>query len=282
MTKFVRQKRIIMAIVIILSLALSVYRITVIQDNIDVSPTAEDANYYLKDTFETNAFAIITASFILLFSLSAFFLRKKIKNEIETAEPSVIFTSSLSGFLIIGCIFYYFFYFVKKDTQFTFFIAGIIITALLSAVYLLLNASGKTESLRKTVAWFLVAPVACSALRLLNEFVRRGTSHNPSSSVYLLLSIIAFMLFFLAEGKFKSGTGSPALYMLFGFLSIQLSLTYSLPTLYLSGFWVFPPNVTMLYSAADLTVAMYIAARLFQLKCVEKESIPTGIPVKQS
>lgn len=267
MTKFLRQKRIIMSIVIILSLALSVYRVLVIQNNIDVSPTAEDENYYLKDSNETVAFAVITVVALVLFSFCAFFLRKKMRNEIETAEPSVIFTSSLSGFLIIGCVFYYFFYFVNDTTQFSFFISAIIVTALISSVYFLLNASGKAESRRKVTAWFSIAPIACYALRLLNEFMKRGTSHYPSSSVYLLLSIIAFMLFFLAEGKFKAGSGSVMLYMLFGFLSIQLSLTYALPTLYLSAFWVFPTNSEMLYSAVDLTVTMYIASRLFQLKC---------------
>jgi hypothetical protein len=257
-----------MSVVIILSLALSVYRVLVIQNNIEVSPTAEDANYYLKDSDETVTFAVVTVVLLVLFSLCAFFLRKKMSNEIETGEPSVIFTSSLSGFLIIGCVFYYFFYFVTDKSQINFFVAAIIVTALISSVYFLLNASGKAETRRKVTAWFSIAPIACYALRLLNEFIKRGTSHYPSSSVYLLLSIIAFMLFFLAEGKFKSGNGNVMLYMLFGFLSIQLSLTYSLPTLYLSAFWVFPTNSDMLYSAVDLTVAMYIASRLFQLKCV--------------
>ena len=282
MTKFLRQKRIIMSIVIILSLALSVYRVLVIQNNIDVSPTAEDANYYLKDSDETVAFAVMTAVALVLFSCCAFFLRKKMSNKIEAAEPSVIFTSSLSGFLIVGCIFYYFFYFASDVTQINFFITAIIITALISSVYFLLNASGKAQSRSKAIAWFSVGPIACYALRLLNEFMKRGTSHYPSSSVYLLLSIIAFMLFFLAEGKYKSGNGSVITYMLFGFLSIQLALTYSLPTLYLSAFWVFPTNSEMLYSAVDLTVAMYIASRLFQLKCAECESTADGIPAEQS
>ncbi|HOJ49047.1 MAG TPA: hypothetical protein PLD48_09345 [Bacillota bacterium] len=272
MTKYLRQKRIIMSIVIILSLAVSIYRIFVIQNNIDVSPTAEDANYYLKDTDETVAFAVITVVLLVLFSVCAFFLRKKMNNEIESVEPSVIFTSSLSGFLIIGCIFYYFFYFLGDERELSFFVVAIIITALISSVYFLLNASGKAPSRRKAAAWLSVAPIACYAFRLLNEFMKRGTSHYPSSSVYLLLSIIAFMLFFLAEGKFKSGSGNVGTYMLFGFLSIHLSLTYSLPTLYLSAFWVFPTSSELLYAAVDLTVAMYVAARLFQLKCVGCEN----------
>jgi hypothetical protein len=268
MSVFYKQKRFILTWVLFSSLAIAVYRIYIITNNIEID-SVESQNYYLFDNAETYIFALLTAVIIAAFILAAVFLSRRLRNCLVFGEPSIIFTSSLSGFLLLGAVFYYIFYYTEDTNGLSFLDMAIIISAVISAIYLLLNASGKTECNGKAAAWFSLAPIAFFAFRLLNDFIRQSTTHNASSTNYLLLSLIAFLLFFLAESKFRIGTGSITLYIVFGFLSILLSLIYSLPTLILAAFWVFPTNYTMLYSAIDLTLVMYIAARVCQLNCIE-------------
>lgn len=280
MAKFTIQKRLVLVFVFLTSLAISIYRIFVILDNMETYPSANDVSYYLASNKTTQVFGIITAVLIVVFIFAAIFLSRKIQSTLIYGEPSIIFTSSLSGFLIIGCTFYYVFYFVNDKSDVTFLVAAILITALLSAVYFLLSTSEKSK--RKISAWLSLAPIGFYTLRLLNDFIRQSTTHNPFSSTYLLLSLVAFLLFFLAEGKFRVKTGNITLYLVFGFLAILLSLIYSLPTLFLSAFWLFPTNYTMLYSAIDLTVVMYISARISQLKCIDLEYSDTSLSLNQS
>jgi len=280
---FSARKRITLTFVIITSLVASIYRIFLIKSNLEVSPSADDFNYYLEDSLPIKVFAIIIGCLILVYILFALYTGRRLKNCLITGDPSVVFTSSLSGFLILGSIFYYVFYYIKDKSELDFFVIAILVTGLFSAVYFLLSASNKSEVNNSALKWFSIAPIVCLSLRLLNDFIRQSTSHNPSSSAYLLLSIIAFMLFFLAEGKIRMGSGNITLYYMFGSLSILLSLIYALPTLFLAAFWLFPTNFTTIYSAVDLTIVMYITARLCRLKCsLKQDNIMATVPAKES
>lgn len=240
-------------------------------NNMDINPTAENANYYLLDNAQTKYYSVLTMIAVIVFFVIALFLGRRMKNEIVFGESSIIFTSSLSGFLLLGCVSYYFLYFDEDSAKISALEICIIITAVLSTVYFIANASKKADSSNKIIAWFSLAPIAFFALRLLNDFIRQSTSPDASSTPYLLLSIIAFLLFFLTEGKFLSGSGNIKLYIFFGFVSILLSLIYSLPVLALTSFWVLPSDYTLLFSAVDLTIALYISAKLCNLKCMNCE-----------
>ena len=280
-SKFVTQKRLIVAGILLVSFGLSIYRIIVIMNNIEQSPSAGNNNYYLLDNWQTYRFALVTVGAAALFLIAALFLGRRLKNQPFSVDPSVIFTSSLTGFLLLGAVFYYVFYYIDEPLEASSFVTGIIAFALISAVYFLMNASGKTGTGSRSLAWFSLAPIIFYALRLLNDFIRQSTTHNASSAPYLLLSLIAFLLFFLAEGKFRAGTGSITLYILFGSLALLLSLIYALPTLVLSAFWLFPADHTMLYAAIDLTVVMYISARICQLQCLE-DAVCEAVPALNS
>ncbi|MDD4163827.1 MAG: hypothetical protein PHD46_01555 [Eubacteriales bacterium] len=271
MTRHLRQKQLLFSAVFIISIALSLFRVFIIMHNMEDIPTVDNTNYYLVDNDNTKYFAILTAVAVIVFFIISLFLNRIINNELAFGESSIIFTSSLSGFLLLGCVSYYFLYFKSLPIKLTIFETFIVIFAILSSVYFLANASKKAESGNKLIAWLSLAPITFYALRLLNDFIRQSTSPDASSTPYLLLSIIAFLLFFLSEGKFLSGTGSVRLYMFFGFCAILFSLIYSLPVLVLTSFWVLPGNYGILFSAADLTLALYVSAKICNLKCRECE-----------
>lgn len=280
MVKFARQKRLILAWVILIGIAASIYRIIVIKNNIEIT-RSDDFDYYLFDSPATYYFAVLTAGLILLCIITAVYLGKRMNNSLVQSEPSVIFTSSLSGFLLFGAVFYYIFYFSDHKNELSPLVYGIIASAAISAVFFLMNASGRAESNKKAASWLSLAPIAFFAFRLLYDFIRQSTMHNVSSAPYLLLSLVAFLLFFLAEGKFRVGSGNITFYMLYGFLSVLLSLIYALPALALSAFWLLPTNYTMIYSAIDLTIVLYIVSRVFSLNCPEADEC-SAVPAQQS
>ncbi|HAN21335.1 MAG: hypothetical protein A2Y15_07165 [Clostridiales bacterium GWF2_36_10] len=280
MTKFALQKRIIIISVIVTSLAISIYRIFVIQNNMDICPKIDDSNYYLEDNFETYLFTVISIFIMLIFLLAALYLGRKIKNKLVCGEPSIIFSTSLSSFIILGSLFFYIFYFAET-IELTTLRVFILISAFISSIYFLVNASRKADTCCNLITWLSLAPVATFALRLLNDFIRQSTTPDASSTHFLLISIIAFLLFFLTESKFKAGNGNMTLYIIFGFATILFSLIYTIPTIILSAFWYLPTNYTTLYSVVDLSLALYIATRLIHLECIEYNSAKNDLE-KQS
>lgn len=265
MTIFAKQKRSLTISVYLTSLALSIYRIFVIRNNLD--PTIDDANYYLQDTVQTYFFSALSIFVLILFLFVAIFLGRKVKNNLVNGEPSIIFSSSLSGFIFLGCAFFYIIYFTDNSPELTVLSFCVIFFGIISSIYFLMNASKKADTYCLPIAWLSLAPISFYAFRLLNDFIKQSTTPEASSTHFLLISIIAFLLFFLAEGKFKSGTGNITLYMFFGFSAILFSLIYSLPTIILTAFWFLPTSYTMLYSVIDLSLALYIATRICHLKC---------------
>lgn len=263
------KRRLIIGVFILACLALSVYRVYVVSDNIDISPSQTDPTYYLKDNMQTKIFAVMAGFMLVLSLLAAFFVSRKTNNIISNGQPLIIFASSLNGFMIIGTVFYYMFYFRTEESKSSRMVSLIIIFALVTAVYYLINASRKADTFCNPIAWLSLSPIVFFSLWLLFDFMKESTALAASSTPYLLLSLIFFILFFLTEGKSRVGKASIFLYTFFGLGGILFSLVYSIPTLLLASFWLFPTNFTLLYSLIGVSTSIYVSARLFSLKSKE-------------
>ena len=121
-------------------------------------------------------------------------------------------------------------------------------------------------------ALLALIPVLLTGARLIVDYSAQKDYPTSAISVYHILSLVALSLFFLNEGKFAVGKGSPAAYMLFGSLSVVLLLVHALPSILLSAFWVLPMNDMDLFSAVDIACAAYILVRMASLRPADAES----------
>ena len=120
-------------------------------------------------------------------------------------------------------------------------------------------------------ALLALLPVLLAGARLIVDYSAQKDYPTSAISVYHILSLVVLSLFFLNEGKFAVGKGSPASYLLFGSLSVVLLLVHALPSILLSAFWVLPMNDMDLFSAVDIACAAYILVRMASLRPASAE-----------
>ena len=230
-------------------------------------------DYYLQRSMAVTVFdvaAAVTCAVCVFFSVR---MGRKARRKLEFDTSGVIFTSALVGFMLLsmGALSLLPLFFDNRCD------------------FRLGNGSNRTGGLggHSLLLLFLQACRTCfdplcaaradsraadRAPRLIVDYSAQKDYPTSAISVYHILSLVALSLFFLNEGKFAVGKGSPAAYMLFGSLSVVLLLVHALPSILLSAFWVLPMNDMDLFSAVDIACAAYILVRMASLRPADAES----------
>ena len=131
---------------------------------------------------------------------------------------------------------------------------------------------GNRRTSRTVAAASILPLVLLSALRVLADFVRNGSSPLASSGGYHILGVCAAMLWFICEGKAYLGGGSAAVAFFFGSAAVILLLIYAVPNLLLCCMGQLLFDRYAVFSIVDVTTAVYICARLLTAQFREKKA----------
>lgn len=226
----------------------------------------EKKTYYLPDCFSVNIFSTVCVALLLVFVLLAIKEGKGKgfvpENKCNAASPA----SCILAFMLLGAVVIYVFSLVEKDMDPTFLGMGILLFSVASAVWFLINGLRVVQN--KTAAVMALMPVFLMIFRLLGDFLRTNATPLASSGGYHIMGLVAALIYFLCEGKNFAIGGSAAIYLCSGYLSIVLLLVYALPNVILHCFGVFSFDYYAGYSAVDFCIAIYIWARMINIKFV--------------
>ena len=268
--------------VLAVSIIMSIMRTVVILDNIESKNITSDI-YFLDESASVISFAIVTLVFVVLFFAIAFRSGRKRACSFPANTLSVNVASIICSFALLGESIIYLIFVLGKNPSFgtidvsTFNHSGldvaVIIFSLISAIYFFYVGFAGHSSNNNLLAIGALMPIFTAVFRLLADFVRQSTTPLASSGAYNILSIIALMLFLLAEGKTIAGVGSAFMVTFTGYSSILLLMTYSLPNLLIHSFWFPSFNYITAFSIVDLCFVIYVSIRLFTLKTGEAGSL---------
>ena len=218
----------------------------------------------------------------------AFLLGRRLSPVLPEGLPTVTFSSAVCGFTVFTVVMVtaYYTYFAPITNRITDVNPAVAMLvklfALGCAVYFLLLAAWLPLGQKKALGLFLAMfPVLFCAFRILSDFIDHSTMPLAGFGGYRILGIIATMLFFLQEAKFRTGKGGAAWYFIVGHVAVILLCAYNVPLL-----WEFirgSVSVTdILYAMLSLSFVIYIFTRLYsmELKTVSgEEPIPSPAEV---
>ena len=262
-------------IMLMLGLVFSAIRTVLLSLNIEVSRVYEDQFYYLPDSFAFKAFAVATILAVVIALYLAIVGGRKRKIEFDRKNFVVSAASCMLAFVMMGEAVMFFSsehsseYSESVDAVAAKFLTNkleflMIMLAVVCGVVFLVN--GVRINSTCTLSLFTLAPLVFSAVRIIEEFLRAGSSPRASSGSYHILGLVAVLLYFLCEGKAFSGIGSAAFYYFYGYCSILLLLIYSVPNIILPCFGPFEFDYHTFLSVVDLVLAVYIASRMASVK----------------
>lgn len=260
------------ALVAIVSVLMAALRTFIIAYRMEKNEV-DNETYYLPETNEVTAFAVVCAVLAVLFFVIAYMNCKKKNVDLRHSFGSVPAGSLVLAFsLVFAAYVYAASAFFGSEASYTVIGVLIFVFTLLSAVKFYFSGLFYKSERNKTLqAFAAMAPIFLAVFRLLGDFIRKSAAPFASSGAYQLLGLIAVMLFFLFEGKSYVSTVSSAGYHFFGYTAILFLLVYSLPNLVLHCFGAFCFDYYTAYSVADLGTVVYIAARLSSAKQTVKE-----------
>ena len=250
-------------VVAAVSLIMAVIRAVIVTFCMERNEMAGET-YYLSEKPVVTVFAVASVVIVLLFAALSYVSGGKKKVDFDSSYGTVPMGSLFLSFTLIFAAFVYATsVFSKENAAATAIGLGIFAFTVLSAVKFFCSGlfyySKHSNGLKAFVS---LAPIFLTVLRLLGDFIRKSTAPFASSGVYLLLALIAVMLFFLLEGKSYTAPIFAALYYVLGYTAVFLLFLYSLPNLVLHCFGTFGFNYYAAYSVADIGTALYILTSL--------------------
>ncbi len=251
-------------IVLMLGLVFSAIRTVLLSLNIEVSRVYENQFYYLPNSFAFKAFAVATVLAVAIALYLAIAGGRKRKIEFDRKSVVVSAVSCMLAFVMMGEAVMFFSFQSNSDIPVDRLELLMILLAVACGVVFLIN--GVRISSTKALSLFTLAPLVFSAVRIIEEFLRAGSSPRASSGVYHIMGLVAVLLYFLCEGKAFSGMGSAAFYYFYGYCSILLLLIYSVPNVILPCFGPFEFDYYTFLSVVDIALAIYIASRMSSVK----------------
>ena len=252
------------------ALLLSVFRMIIMVKHMQINTVGID--YYLQRSMTVTVFdvaAAVTCAVCVFFSVR---MGRKARRKLEFDTSGVIFTSALVGFMLLSMGLYLCYRYFSTAGVISVWEMVPIVLAVLAAIPFFYYSSKHVVPVSTRCALLALIPVLLTGARLIVDYSAQKDYPTSAISVYHILSLVALSLFFLNEGKFAVGKGSPAAYMLFGSLSVVLLLVHALPSILLSAFWVLPMNDMDLFSAVDIACAAYILVRMASLRPADAES----------
>ena len=259
-------------VVAVISLIMAALRIFLISAYIEKNSFAIDT-YYLPDKPEITAFTAVSALFLVLFLYLGFSSGKKKLVNLEQSRIGVSAASLLLAFALIGASLFYSVQLFSEGAEFKLTEFAVFVLALLTAVIFLIsglrfNKPQKSEGFYATAA---LIPIFFSAVRILADFIATSSAPLASSGAYHIISLVAVLLYFLAEGKSYVVEVSAASHSAFGFVSLLFLLVYAIPDLVLRCSGSLPFNLSAAFSLVDVCIAIYIAVRLATTKIEKKQ-----------
>ncbi len=247
-------------IVLALGLIFSAFRTVLVALNIEVNNVYENETYYLPDEFAFKAFGIATVLAGVLAFYLAFITGRKKQIEFDNKHFAVSATSCMLAFVMMGEAVVFFVTHYKSNMVPQRLELIMILLSAASGIMFLVNGVrvGNSSLLAKCT----LLPLAFSAVRLIEEFIRASSTPLASSGAYHIIGLCAVLLYFLCEGKAFSGIGSAAYYYFYGYLSILLLLIYSVPKIILPCFGPFIFDYYTFLSVIDIAMVIYIASRM--------------------
>ena len=244
----------------VVSLALAVYRIVVLKDNLELNVAGFD--YYLDRSFNVTLFDILAGVCAMLLFITGAVLGRKAKGEFDYNNGGTIFMSALCGFMTFSTGAYFLYRYFSTDGIYEKADLIPLILLIASAAAFFYAATGMMSKRPKIYGALMLLPIILYCARVFTEYSEQ--KHNPSQAIMVLhiLSMLSLILFFVQEGKFSISRGSPALYCAFGALCVALLFVSSIPMLVLSAFWMLPLSDSVMYEAVDLVFALYILIRI--------------------
>ncbi len=270
----VKKYNIFISVSLMASVCMAVARLFLVMDNIEMDSLSKDGLYYLEGSNAPTVFAVFCAVFALLFLVGSAIFAGKIKSFPEKDNALVNFVSALLGMMLLTLVVYYGYLFVFEKKRFSGWFIGVLVLAVVSAVYFLCISSRRARArLKRVIPVLSVAPILFTAVRLLNDFMERSLTVNASSYSYHLVGLASLLLFLCCEGRNTVGYRRKKMYAFLGLVTCMLVLTYSVPALYLSLFWPIKFTDVTVFCIADLVMTAYIACRLISLPAPEEEEL---------
>lgn len=274
-----KKYRIFISVSLFVTLVLSVARVLLIKNHIEVNTLDnKDCLYYFDGTSAPTAFAFVCCTAALLFFIGAAVFAGKINGKLVSDSPFVVFASALTGMMLFTLVIYYIYRMVFEKQEYdTGFLVIILLSVLSSGYFLLVSSHRARARASKILPVFSMVPVFLVAVRLLYDFVDRSLTVTASSYGYHLLSLAALMLFLCCEGRYTVGYRRKRIYVALGLITNMLILVYCVPAVFLALFWPVSFTDITVYCLADLVIAVYIYCRLYSLGKAEKTADSVGI-----
>ena len=246
------------------TLLLTVFRIVVMIRYMQINTVGID--YYLQRSTAVTVFDTVTAAVCAVCVFFSVRMGRKTCRRLEFDASGVIFTSALVGFMLLSMGLYLSYRYFAATASISAGEMVSVVLAMLASIPFFYYSSKQVVPVSTPCALLALLPVLLAGARLIVDYSAQKDYPTSAISVYHILSLVALSLFFLNEGKFAVGKGSPASYLLFGSLSVVLLLVHALPSILLSAFWVLPLNDMDLFSAVDIACAAYILVRMASLR----------------
>lgn len=228
-----------------------------------------------KSALPTIFIALISLS-VLLVGIWMLLLKEKHEPKyIPTPNIGIIFTSALTGFVLLGRALVYFTEY-KNYTQdenikkWVVFFAAIFSVG--AAVYFIRTAVSRSPYNRKGAAWGFF-PVLCSAAHILQIYFSNDRMLRSPVEVIRQMAYIACMLYFLMELRYLIRRPKPRLYFACAYIAFILSVSASLPAIIIM---IKSNTVDISYQTPNiilLTFSAYILCRIisfFRCTCKSK------------
>ncbi|MEG1743009.1 MAG: hypothetical protein RR246_02460, partial [Clostridia bacterium] len=184
--------------------------------------------------------------------------------EQQSIPSSVIFTSALSGFMLLTTGIYYISLFLRGDI-FTIYDLVLALLMMLSSMCFLYNSLFKIKKRTVLFSALYIFPVITIIYRLITDFVKQKDYPTTSTTAFYIISLICLMLFLTYECKNSVKAANTKLYVTMALLSVMYLLIFAVPNLILSAFWLLELNEKILISAIDIVFALYAFSKAYSV-----------------
>ena len=224
---------------------------------------------------------------------------------IVQGSQTLVFTSSLTGFLLIASSILQVVYFISdplrkdmsfssyaqtyiKDNTFDFILFFI---AILGAVYFFKTASinpnadnieENPQKLSQGYMIFSFFPIIWSFLNIFKCFFDMSKSVNSPIRMYELVCFLSISLYFVAESRLLVGKRETAKFFSFGYTTMLLIALSALPNLILSAFWILETSTSIIIYGVQISFFLYIAARIYSQIKYGNFALVTTKPLEKS
>ncbi len=282
MSKSFNQYKVTSLAVLFASVLLSVIRVAVLTNSVEISDAYAEPHYLISVNASTVSFAV---AFVAVAILTVLFVVLRFKNPFSVFEairpgytvdlsvypPSVLFTTALNGFMLFSSGLYYIYLFFSERA----FSVGFVILAILMVcssigfVYSAFIAKGKVVP--GASVWFKVVPIFMGIYWLMYEFIAQNRYQVNSSAAIHIVGLVILMMFFTQDALNAADKLKQKSYYITAALLVLFLFVDAVPNLLLTCFWMFKLDDFVLLYAVELVLALYAFSKVF-----------TALPVRDS